>query len=374
MKRLFFTLFLLLFAGVGLASAQDVIVLRDGTLIQSRVLKITETEVEYKKFSNLDGPLYTLSKASILAVNFENGEKESFADAAATQPAATPAAPREIEVPADADNELRIAKYNKTLVSAGKLRPKSRLARFYTTKYNYTKGSVLSNRDIEVGIYQQDYMYNCCQYRLEVRNKTDKTIYVDLGSSYSVDSEGEYRYYYDPTKQTSVTHGGAAGGSIGLGAVTNALGVGGVVGTLAQGITVGGGKSNSVSTTYVDQRILVVPPGGKADVSAHKSVEGNDVAHGEDFLYVFNCSVEVNNIRTMTEENSQYRRDYVITYSTDASFNTYSTIKFGLYVHQVIGALFWGLDMGTFKVKDAIYQQLYNYHYSQIIGGGYSGR
>ena len=58
--------------------AQDIIVQNNGNTILSKVVEIGATEVKYKKFSNLNGPTYTIAKAEILVINYENGEKESF--------------------------------------------------------------------------------------------------------------------------------------------------------------------------------------------------------------------------------------------------------------------------------------------------------
>ena len=71
-------LLLLLFLCPVLASAQDVIVKNDGSTILSKVLEITSTEVKYKKFSNLEGPTYSLTKTDVQAINYENGEKDTF--------------------------------------------------------------------------------------------------------------------------------------------------------------------------------------------------------------------------------------------------------------------------------------------------------
>ena len=60
------------------ASAQDVIVKKDGSTIVSKVIEITATEVKYKRFSNQDGPTYTIAKTEIQAINYENGEKDTF--------------------------------------------------------------------------------------------------------------------------------------------------------------------------------------------------------------------------------------------------------------------------------------------------------
>ena len=64
--------------------AQDIIVQNNGNTILSKVVEIGATEVKYKKFSNLNGPTYTIAKAEILVINYENGEKESFANASSS--------------------------------------------------------------------------------------------------------------------------------------------------------------------------------------------------------------------------------------------------------------------------------------------------
>ena len=60
--------------------AQDVIVLNDGSSIISKVLEVGSTDVKYKKWSNLEGPTYTLKKAEIISINYQNGERESFSN------------------------------------------------------------------------------------------------------------------------------------------------------------------------------------------------------------------------------------------------------------------------------------------------------
>ncbi len=60
--------------------AQDVIVLNDGSSIISKVVEVGSTDVKYKRWSNLEGPTYTLKITEILSVNYQNGEKESFSE------------------------------------------------------------------------------------------------------------------------------------------------------------------------------------------------------------------------------------------------------------------------------------------------------
>lgn len=71
-------LFLLLIMSAIHVSAQDVIVMKDGSTIVSKVLEITSSEVKYKKFTNLEGPTYAVLKSDIQVINYANGEKETF--------------------------------------------------------------------------------------------------------------------------------------------------------------------------------------------------------------------------------------------------------------------------------------------------------
>lgn len=55
--------------------AQDVIFKKNGDEIQARVLKVTESEIEYAKWSNPKGPTYVLSLGNVFMVKYENGER-----------------------------------------------------------------------------------------------------------------------------------------------------------------------------------------------------------------------------------------------------------------------------------------------------------
>ncbi len=75
MKQLLVFLFLLCSVSV---SAQDVIVKKDGSTILSKVIEIGQEEIKYKKFDNLDGPIYTVQKSEIQSINYQNGAKDTF--------------------------------------------------------------------------------------------------------------------------------------------------------------------------------------------------------------------------------------------------------------------------------------------------------
>ncbi|MDR1847159.1 MAG: hypothetical protein LBR17_03470 [Bacteroidales bacterium] len=57
-------------------NAQDIITKTNGDEIQVKVTKITDTQIEYKKFSNINGPDYTINKKDVFMIRYENGEKE----------------------------------------------------------------------------------------------------------------------------------------------------------------------------------------------------------------------------------------------------------------------------------------------------------
>lgn len=60
------------------ANAQDILVKHDGTTIKSKVVEVGTSEIKYKKWDNLDGPVYSISVKEVLALNYENGTQESF--------------------------------------------------------------------------------------------------------------------------------------------------------------------------------------------------------------------------------------------------------------------------------------------------------
>lgn len=61
-------------------NAQDYIITKNGEQIQARVAELSSSEVKYKKWSNLNGPLYTIKISDIARINYENGTSDVFSD------------------------------------------------------------------------------------------------------------------------------------------------------------------------------------------------------------------------------------------------------------------------------------------------------
>lgn len=67
---------LIIFVFSTLSYSQDIIELNDGSEIKAKVTEVLPKEIKYKKFNNLDGPIYTINKSKILMIRYENGDKD----------------------------------------------------------------------------------------------------------------------------------------------------------------------------------------------------------------------------------------------------------------------------------------------------------
>ncbi len=81
MKRLFYLCILIGSIFISqTAWAQDIIIKRNADEIEAIVKEIGINTVTYKRYSNPNGPDYTISKSEIFMIKYANGEKEVFTD------------------------------------------------------------------------------------------------------------------------------------------------------------------------------------------------------------------------------------------------------------------------------------------------------
>lgn len=81
MKRLFLILAAAVFAVNVIADrsvAYDVIYWGSNDSVQAKVLTIGENEVTYRIWSNMQGPIYSISKSEIIAIRYANGTYDIF--------------------------------------------------------------------------------------------------------------------------------------------------------------------------------------------------------------------------------------------------------------------------------------------------------
>jgi len=75
MKKLF--LCLIIFCSLSVL-AQDKIYLSNGQIILAKILKVTEENIEYKKYSNLEDSTFVTSIDKIQLIVYQNGESQTF--------------------------------------------------------------------------------------------------------------------------------------------------------------------------------------------------------------------------------------------------------------------------------------------------------
>jgi hypothetical protein len=77
MKRVLLV-FLVTFLISKLCLSQDIITLKTGEQIHSKILEVGQTEIKYKKFDNQNGPVYVAVKSDIMKIQYENGSIDTF--------------------------------------------------------------------------------------------------------------------------------------------------------------------------------------------------------------------------------------------------------------------------------------------------------
>jgi hypothetical protein len=80
MQKIFFLTSAILICFSISVNGQDIITTKKGEDIQSKVMEITLSELKYKNFNNLNGPLISILKSDVLMIRYENGTKDIFRD------------------------------------------------------------------------------------------------------------------------------------------------------------------------------------------------------------------------------------------------------------------------------------------------------
>lgn len=348
----------LVFAGMTAvcASAQDMIVKKDGTVIQAKVMKVGTSEVDYKKWSNQNGPQYSIAVADILAINYQNGEKETFdnvsAQPEASKPAAQPTGMTQVTVEtlsaeAKAANDATIEKYNQIYDTDVNEVKKNGNAKGAFMRLGVTEGSVLENEDIAISI-ATGYM----DIKFMIQNKTNSTLYLDLGNTFYV-SMGQSFGYYVPTS-TTTTNSSSSGVGINAGAIAGAMGLGGVAGKLAGGINFGGGSTNGTAVTTFSQRVVAIAPGSTytLDTQYIFGKEMRSISPGffcsPNGLMGILCYKAVfsdenggrmlnYDLYSYSEQSSPLQLSFVTSYSKNEDFASSSSLRCGLYLMEMYG-------------------------------------
>ena len=184
----------------------------------------------------------------------------------------------------------------------------------YTAVFGVKKNSVMSTADVEVNVVKRwvqdaaiDDMDNRL-YFIEIKNKTDETIYIDKGNCYRIYNDSTRYCYFVPERDD----------------------------------------------TSSCQRIIAIPPHAKKNLSEYHAVlikngpypELKIIDYPEDFNWdaksagVCEGLLQDLEVRSFTEDKSPYYRSFLITYSKEADFSTYSHLTIHFYMRQLIGAYY----------------------------------
>ncbi len=78
MKKIIYLSLLFILLGIIQSKAQDKIYKKDGAVLEAKVTEVGSSEIKYKAFANLNGPVYTIFKGDILKIVYENGNIENY--------------------------------------------------------------------------------------------------------------------------------------------------------------------------------------------------------------------------------------------------------------------------------------------------------
>ena len=213
----------------------------------------------------------------------------------------------------DDKNQKVIRRYNRChyrLTPAQVLLSHSGKSKDFTAIFGVKTNSLMSNDDVEINFLKKwvdNPIYNDKEdrvYFVEIKNKTSDTIFIDRSRCFRMDSDGSRYCYYDSLKRQD---------------------------------------ANSV------KRMIAIPPHGKRNLTDYRWVkhkEGNYVEiveYPEEFLWNLNAAgmyegyVCYDDVKTFTEENSPYYRSFLIAYSKQPDFTTYSIATINFYIREIIG-------------------------------------
>ena len=363
-------------------AAQDVVVKKDGSTILAKVLEVNQDNIKYKKFSNQNGPTYTINLSDVMSVNYENGEKEDFNNSSIMNNANQGNEAKEIIKDAAPNNSELLNLYAKDYHLNPSYKLKDKETSFGIAFLSFSNSSILSNDEIEIYLerdltqHPDNTMFGTFnanlkssplfRYDIVFKNKTSKIIYVDLANCFRTTNLGVSYCYYSSDIVTENKQS-TSGGSFNLGGITNAAGIGGVAGSLANATTVGKSNSTSLSKTHINQRILQIPPKGKVCLSKFEYVTEKKatslsfgiyelINQGEEFFFsdqvdrVTNSlkleskvlplkigSVKMGEERRFNIDDSPFVVNYHLVYSTKEDFSTYSVLSPMLYINKIIG-------------------------------------
>ena len=292
MRRLFLSIMLGVVAIC--LHAQDTMVTMDGDVKTVYVVDIGSTAVFYKAENTETASIQSISKSQIFVLKHADGTKYDLGSTdvqvapvaaqvtTSSQETAVATETKEDVVSEEAkqrNQELIASINNAEPIYTGKEENKGEKdARYIFLLLGIGENSMLANDEVEIsleighipclepgtgrynkkGLYSSECSYYNHAFSATIKNKTSRTLYIDLGNTFFVRGEIATAYYVPSATSTAST--ASSGVSVNAGSVAGALGIGGTVGKLASGINVGGGNSSATVNVTYSQRVIAIPP------------------------------------------------------------------------------------------------------------------
>lgn len=353
------------------AAAQDIIVKKSGDTLRVYDLKINAKFITFRENPGKDSPSKRIGKAKVLSVKKAKGKSVTISTPGPVpakvnvpppaakvekdtivyfteilpQDSARKTAEKPVKEPkgevaraVSPDNARLVGLYNTPLGGYGSKKPKKSKAHCAVAIMGVTDGSVLANEDIEVEITKCE---GALRYNIFVHNKSDRMLFVDLENCFRIFNDGTFRPYYSGKQirqnrksNEKVTFSGKR--------TSSRPSYNSRRRTASRGLTYNIENRKETSQTVKEQKILAVPPMGKAALPPLVYLDENDeiVSLYDSFVATLPAAeYGLCDWKTTTydEEHTPCRNSFIITYSPNRKMDVYSTVKFGLYVRQMIG-------------------------------------
>lgn len=379
------TLFLFLLCLGTLTRAQDVIITKDGDPIKAYRVEVAAETVFYQTSESSDAPIQRVPKSDILMIKFQDGRKLIIGEEeqqSNPEPQAQPQSTTDQDVSDPEANAALLQRYQAPVEYIGE--PTESKAGLVLLTFSPIGETVLTDKNVEVEVLAgkgwtdkgKSYIglnTGIWNVRLRVKNKSSKTLYLDLGNCFLIRGNESVPYFVPTT--TSTTHGTTRGGSVNLGAVAGAMGIGGGVGTLASGINLGGSNSDYSTTTVIAQRIVAIPPTSTRDMGAVRMMNmyaGDNPFPKAPLKYnrltgvymLFQGPLQGGQIIDFDPSSGMMQFGFIITYAEDESqtspHNLHATFGLSRLVGlpKKIGSMKYQVDM---KEIDALVSPSYHY-------------
>lgn len=356
MKKLSTILFLISLTVLGYS--QDKLITQKGDVKIVYNVEISTNKVFYTLENKQNAPIQQIAKQDVLTIIHPDGSKESLngENSPAAKAEIPPTQlPKQDNAQSKAINDSLIAKYNGPLVTYinDEIKAKNKTALFVWLLPQVKTSSIIGDSNMELEIKENNIKYYSDNrlYETTLKNKTDKTIYIDLGNTFFIRGTQSSPYYI-PTA-TSSTNGTSSGAGVNLGSVAGALGVGGIVGGIANGVNVGGGSSSSSTSVTYSQRVIAIPPKSTVQLDPQllfpmgcESLYNNLIHVGKLDKKTFYVNFKFENktdelkageTRLFDESNSPINFGSYITYSFDENCSNVNHLNAKFYVREIIG-------------------------------------